>query len=88
MLGSLISGLQKRDGNIVGVEGMGSGANLDVPPIGNLTSLTSLNYNQMEDNLNRNNIKQMINDPSLGHGDFFGIRGCSHYPHRGLQQQP
>ena len=39
----------------------------------NMTSLTSLNYNSMEDRFDKNNrqaFKASINDPNLGYGDF------------------
>ena len=45
-----------------------------VPPMGNMTSLTSLHYNQMEDGFDsktRGLFKQQLADPTLGHGDSF-----------------
>lgn len=44
---------------------------LGVPGMNNMGSLTSLNYNNMEDNLdlkNRRSFKQQLNDPNMGFG--------------------
>ena len=47
----------------------------------NMTSLTSLNYNSMEDRFDKNNrqaFKASINDPNLGYGDsIFDLKGKS-----------
>ena len=66
--------------NQIGAEMLGDNFNVQQPII-NMTSLTSMNYNQMEDGFDKQNrqaFKQSISDPTLGYGDsLFDLRNKS-----------